>query len=78
MDCTLKGYITGMDRSKNWVDQLVAHIYAGSFNEPEYGLCKWSMTETGYFSIFRNNVGRKGICKICLKKLEKSLAPLKE
>jgi len=73
-DCTLEGYITGMDRSKDWLDSLSAHIYAGTFDAPEYGLCKRSMDSGGGFSIFRNNVGRKGICKICMRKLMRNLS----
>lgn len=72
-NCELNGYITGMNRSVTWTDSLVAHIYRGTFNEPENGLCKKSMDENGGYSIFRNNIGRKGICKICLRNLIKEL-----
>lgn len=70
----LKGFITGMDRSVDYTEGLVAHIYRGTFDEPTEGLCAYSMDKDGYFSIFRNNVGRKGVCRICLKKLMKELA----
>jgi hypothetical protein len=65
---SLSGYIIGVDR-KSYRETLVSHIYKGSFENPEYGLCKWSMDKYGGFSIFRNIVGKKGICKLCLKKL---------
>lgn len=74
-DCDLDGYITGMDRSKEWVDNLVAHVYKGTFHNPKMGMCNRSMNENHGFSIFRNNVGRKGICKLCIRAVikEKSL-----
>lgn len=31
-DCNMEGFITGMDRSVEWTDSLVAHIYRGTFN----------------------------------------------
>lgn len=72
-DGELDGYITGMDRSVDWTESLVAHIYRGEFDAPTEGLCAYSMDEDGYFSIFRNNIGRKGVCRICLKKLMKEI-----
>lgn len=69
-DGTLDGYITGIDRSKDGdFENLSTHIYRGTFSNPEEGLCKWSMNDDGGFSIWRNNVSRRGFCKICLRKL---------
>jgi hypothetical protein len=76
LECVqLDGFITGMDRSKDDSHKLnkVAHIYRGSFYEPGDGMCKRSMGKDGYYSIWRNNVGDKGICKICLRNVHKEL-----
>lgn len=65
-DIELDGYITVVDRSKDYPVGMT-HIYRGTFNEPEEGLCRYSPD-----SFFRNNYTNK-FCKLCLKRLEKEL-----
>src|SRR4030042_3787208 len=70
-DSIPEGYITGLARgSPNPQHDCVAHLYKGTFNNPGNPMCKygWNKKEYGY-SIWRNNIGRKGICKICLRRV---------
>lgn len=60
-------YVTGLDRNDQ---HLVAHLYRGSFNNVGSPMCVrgWNRCDGEGFSIFRNNVGSAGICKICLRR----------
>lgn len=57
--------ITGMDRCTRG-DRLVTHLYDGTFTNPGLPMCKrgWNRGADGY-SIFRNNISRRGVCKVC-------------
>ncbi len=73
-----EGYISGLDRSKRDTQHnCVAHLYKGTFGDPGDPMCKygWNQKEFGY-SIFRNVIGRKGICKICLRRAKRNLNPI--
>lgn len=64
-----EGYITGMGRNPG-EENLATHLYEGTFNNPGLPMCKWGWNRSDgkRYSIFRNNVGNIGICKICLRR----------
>jgi hypothetical protein len=66
-----EGYIPGRDRTDDG-DQKVTHLYHGDFSDPGLPMCKrgWNADLGGGYSIFRNCIGPKGICKVCLKRAQ--------
>jgi len=68
------GYVTGLPRDGN-ADQKVAHLYKGDFSNPGKPMCAkgWNRDDGTAYSIFRNNVGDKGICKVCMRRALKGL-----
>ena len=71
-------YIPGMCRwsEKSDVQSLATHLYDGTFSDPGLPLCKYGWTRMPYeygYSIFRGNVSKKGICKICRRRADKGL-----
>ena len=68
-----EGYITGQGRE--WPCIRRTHLYQGSFADIGLPMCRhgWNRDDGESFSIWRNNVGPKGICKTCMKRAEKSL-----
>lgn len=72
------GYITGIVRDGYNYDTVVAHLYKGDFSDPGYPMCKrgWNRDNGTSYSIWRNNVGAKGICKICLKRAIEGKSPV--
>ena len=64
---TPEGYISGLDRNDQ---HLVSHLYKGTFSEPDLPMCVrgWNRSDGDGYSIFRNNVGDAGICKICMRR----------
>lgn len=68
------GYITGQDRDTD--RGQVTHLYKGTFSEPGLPMCKrgWNRDNGTSYSIWRNNIGNGGICKVCLKRALKGLA----
>lgn len=79
LNFSLKSYVLGLDRSPGSDKKFVSHIYRGSFNYIDEPLCPkgWNRDGGKSFSILRNNVG-KGICKVCMKNLEKEYAQPRE
>lgn len=67
-------YTTGQDR--NEINPR-AHLYKGTFDNVGNPMCGWGWNRggTGY-SIFRNQP-LVDICKICLRRAEKKLNPVK-
>jgi hypothetical protein len=67
------GYICGLPR--NLPDPQIAHLYKGDFADPGLPMCKrgWCRDEGESYSIFRGNVGPKGICKICMRRARQGL-----
>jgi hypothetical protein len=67
-------YVTGLDRSTKWGgrvgDHMVAHLFDGDFGEPGKPLCRAAYDKWGGWSIWRNNVGAKGICKVCKRRAD--------
>lgn len=62
------GYITGLSREYKALERLVAHLYEGDFRSLGNPMCKRGWNRGDGYSIWRNNVGEKGICKICLRR----------
>jgi hypothetical protein len=65
-----EGYITGRDRTDDG-DRKVTHLYHGDFGDPGLPMCKrgWN-GDLGGYSIWRNNIGPKGVCKVCLRRAQ--------
>lgn len=66
-------YVSGLGRSVP--HPKLAHLYEGPFDDPGDPMCKrgWNRDEGASYSIWRNNVGDNGICKVCLRRAEKGL-----
>ena len=61
-------YVVGQDRND---EELVAHLYKGTFSDPGLPMCVrgWNRSGGDSYSIFRNvnmGIGRK--CKVCLRR----------
>lgn len=77
-DVVPKGYITGLLREPGSHQNRVAHLYKGDFHDPGNPMCinGWNRYDHTEYSIWRGNVGRKGICKTCLKRANADLEPV--
>lgn len=72
-----KEYTTGVFRGDNG-QNMVTHLYNGNFNDPGFPMCSRGWNRVYYdkngnvidyeYSIFRNNISRPGICKICVRR----------
>lgn len=76
------GMITGVNRGGSGRRKpRVAHLYQGNFSGPKDPLCHHGWTrggpEEGY-SIFRNNIGTEGICRLCIRNARKVILAKKE
>ena len=62
------GYILGLGR--DYPHPPLAHLYKGTFGEPGLPMCArgWNRDGGTSYSIWRGNVGTKGICKTCLRR----------
>jgi hypothetical protein len=67
-------YITGLGR--DYPHPKLAHLYEGPFSDPGLPMCArgWNRDDGTSYSIWRNNVGVNGICKICQRRADKGLA----
>jgi hypothetical protein len=76
-----EGYITGLSRrrvtrdSKGEVQYTVSHLYKGTFAEIGQPMCKRGYEAEGDISIWRGNVGPKGLCSVCLRRARAGLDP---
>lgn len=68
------GYITGLSRRKVPLAKT-SHLYKGTFSDPGQPMCKRGYEAAGDISIFRGNVGEKGICAVCLRRARAGLDP---
>lgn len=70
------GYITGLGR--DYPHPARCHLYLGPFSDPGGPMCSYGWNRDGgtSFSIWRGNMGRKGICKICLRRARAGLEPV--
>jgi len=71
------GYIPGQDRDTD--RGQVTHLYKGTFGDLGLPMCKrgWNRDEGTSYSIWRNNIGKGGICKVCFKRALKGLEGIK-
>lgn len=69
----IPGYITGLGR--DYPHPKRSHLYKGTFADPGLPMCRygWNRDSGSSYSIWRGNVGEKGICKLCLKRAAKGL-----
>ena len=69
-----EGYIPGMDRSDRG-NYKVTHLYKGTFSDPGLPMCinGWNRCKHTDYSIWRNNISDKGICKVCLSRAQQGL-----
>ena len=63
-----EGYITGLVRDPGADKTKVAHLYKGDFSDPGLPMCRRGWNRGDEYSIWRNNVGEKGVCRICLRR----------
>ncbi len=63
-----EGYVIGMNRKTE--DTSFAHLYDGNFDNPGKPLCRYGYNRDNgtSYSIWRGNVGKKGICPTCYKR----------
>ena len=56
-------------------NKRVSHLYKGDFSNPGYPMCKngWNRDNGESYSIFRNNISKKGVCKVCLRRAKLNL-----
>lgn len=66
------GFIPGMFRGDNGESQ-VTHLYEGTFSDVGNPMCQNGWHYGDSYSIFRNNVSKKGICKVCLRRARLNL-----
>jgi hypothetical protein len=66
--------IKGMDRSAKG-NSLVIHLYDGDFHDPGLPMCMrgWNRDNNTSYSIFRNRMSKRGLCKICELRAAKGL-----
>lgn len=78
-------YLPGQFRGENG-ENMVTHLYTGDFSNPGFPMCsrgwqrKWfdkdGKIEDYEYSIFRNNVSRAGLCKVCLRRADEGRKPV--
>lgn len=65
------GYIAGAHRLN---DNALTHLYIGDFNNVGKPMCNYGYNDPfGGYSILRNRVGKKGLCKKCLDRAKNGL-----
>lgn len=67
-----QGYVAGVSR-KEGGKYRKTHLYKGTFAEPGLPMCTYGWNGGDHYSIFRNNISKKGICDICLGRALKGL-----
>ena len=67
------GYILGLGRDVP--HPPISHLYQGTLNDPGKPMCKrgWNRDDGESYSIWRGNMGRLGVCEICLRRARKGL-----
>jgi len=66
------GYIAGLGRDHP--APPLSHLYRGDFKDPGLPMCACGWNRGEEYSIWRGNVGAKGVCKVCLRRARKGLA----
>jgi len=69
-----KGFIVGLGRDYPYPER--SHLYKGPYNNVGDAMCYWGWNRDNHtsWSIWRGNVGRKGICKHCIRNARRELA----
>lgn len=67
-----EGFVVGLVRNPD-TRGSVSHLYKGTFSDPGLPMCRYGWNRGDYYSIWRGNVGGRGICKICLKRAHEGL-----
>ena len=67
------GYIMGLGR--DWPHPKISHLYKGTHNDPGNPMCLrgWNRDGNTGYSIWRGNMGKNGICKVCLRRARAGL-----
>lgn len=67
------GYILGLGRDNP--RPMTAPLYKGDFSDPGLPMCRkgWNRDNGQSYSIWRGNMGRNGVCKICLRRARAGL-----
>ncbi len=65
------GYITGLGR--DYPHPPLAHLYRGDFQDPGLPMCARGWNRGNEYSIWRGNQGKKGVCKVCLRRARQGL-----
>lgn len=77
-----EGFMPGLSRRRVWrgakgnVQYTVSHLYKGEFPEVGQPMCARGYEAEGDISIWRNNVGPKGICTVCLRRARAGKEPV--
>jgi hypothetical protein len=79
-------YVSGVFRGDGG-NKMVTHLYQGTFGEPGHPMCSRGWQRKYYdeegrledweYSIFRNNWTNKGLCKVCERRANAKLPPIK-
>ncbi len=67
-----EGFIPGMFRGDGGEKQ-VTHLYEAPLDNPNNPMCAKGWHYGDHYSIFRNVVSKKGICKVCLRRAKLNL-----
>jgi hypothetical protein len=73
-DTVPAGYVPGLGRDVP--HPRVAHLYHGTFDDPGLPMCPRGWNRGDSYSIWRNNVGSRGVCKRCLRRAKAGLPPV--
>ena len=67
------GYILGLGR--DYPHPKISHLYKGDFSDPGLPMCRkgWNRDNGESYSIWRGNMGKRGVCKTCLKRARAGL-----
>lgn len=67
------GYITGLGR--DYPHPKICHLYKGDYSDPGKPMCLngWNRDNHESYSIWRNNMGERGVCAVCLRRARKGL-----
>ena len=67
------GYILGLGR--DYPHPKVSHLYEGPYHDPGLPMCRygWNRDERSSYSIWRGNIGKDGVCSVCLKRARAGL-----
>lgn len=71
-----EGYISGLVRDPYDENNHVAHLYKGTIENPGDPMCRRGWNRPYGYSIWRNVIGYKGLCKVCLRRAKENRDPI--